>query len=153
MLILIIPNNNSNERIRYNTMKRILMSKTVDEVNESANQVRHEIINKYRTSRINRDQYKRLMNRVTLMEESAKRRIDIMIAALSIGSAVYDIDHMVKIFRYQEDKLYQLNYEFTGLITSLDAQDQKEVYDFTVQFDNEICNLLSEAIYRMAGAR
>ena len=134
-------------------MKRILMSKTNAEVKESANQVRHELINQYTKRYINRDQYKRLMNRVTLMEESANRRVDIMCAAKSIALATYDLHHMIKIFRFQEDRLYQLNYEFTGLITSLDTQDQREVYDFTVQIDNEMLNLLKTALYRMRKAQ
>ena len=134
-------------------MKRILMSKTNAEVKESANQVRHELINQYTKRYISRDQYKRLMNRVTLMEESANRRVDIMCAAKSVSWSTYDIDHMIKIFRFQENRLYQLNYELTGLITSLDTQDQREVYDFTVQFDNAICTLLKGALYRMRKAQ
>lgn len=133
-------------------MKRILMSKTNAEVKESANQVRRELINQYIKYYINIDQYKCLMNRVTLMEESANRRVDIMCAATSISDATYDIHHMIKIFRFQEDRLYQLNYEFTGLITLLDTQDQRDVYDFTLQFDNEILDLLKAALYRMRKA-
>lgn len=134
-------------------MKRILMSKTNAEVKESANQVRRELINQYTKRYINRDQYKRLMNRVTLMEDSANRRVDIMRAVESISFSSYDINHMIKIVCFQEDRLYQLNYEFTGLITSLDTQDQREVYDFAVQFDHEIITPLIGALIRIRKAK